>query len=78
MDIFAEVHKHINGHSPGYMSDLLVLNSDIYNQNNWNSSLNSALTSSVKPSVGEGAGGGGAYVWGKGNKTVECSAKFFN
>ena len=57
------------------MSDLLVLNSDINNQHNWNSSLNSALTSSVKPSVGEG---GGAYFWCKGNKTVECSAKFFN
>ena len=56
MDIFAEVHKHINGYSPGYMSDLLVLNSDINNQNNWNSSLNSALTSSVKASVGEGGG----------------------
>ena len=34
MDIFAEVHKHINEHSPGYMSDLLVLNSDINNQHN--------------------------------------------
>ena len=32
MDIFVDVHKHINGHSPGYMSDLLLLNSDINNQ----------------------------------------------
>ena len=40
MDFFVEAHKHINGHSPGYMSDLLVLNSDINIQNNRNSSLN--------------------------------------
>jgi len=34
------VDKRINGHSPGYMSDLLVLNSDINDRNNRNSPLN--------------------------------------
>ena len=77
MHIFVDVHKHINGHSPGYMSDLLVLNSDINNQNNRNSSLN-LVCPHFKRETECGGRGGGAYFWCKGNKTVECSAKFFN
>ena len=40
MNICVQVHKRINGLSPGYISDLLVLNSDINERNNRNSSLN--------------------------------------
>ena len=40
VNICVQVHKRINGRSPGYMSDLLVLNSDINERNNRNSSLN--------------------------------------
>ena len=40
MNICVQVHKRINGRNPGYMSDLLVLNSDINERNNRNSSLN--------------------------------------
>ena len=40
VNICVQVHKRINGHSPGYMSDLLVLNSDINDRNNRNSPLN--------------------------------------
>ena len=78
VDIFVEVHKHINGHSPGYMSDLLVLNSDINDQNNRNSSLNLVCPHFKRETECGGRGGRGAYFWCKGNKTVECSAKFFN
>ena len=40
VNICVRVHKRINVRSPGYMSDLLVLNSDINERNNRNSSLN--------------------------------------
>ena len=41
MNICVQVHKSINGRSPGYMRDLLVLNSDILNErNSTNNSLN--------------------------------------
>ena len=40
VNICVQVHKRINVRSPGYMSDLLVLNSDINERNNRNSSLN--------------------------------------
>ena len=41
VNICVQVHKSINGRSPGYMRDLLVLNSDILNErNNTNNSLN--------------------------------------
>ena len=59
MDIFAEVHKHINGHSPGYMSDLLVLNSDINDQNNRNGSLNLVCPHFKRETECGGRGGGG-------------------
>ena len=60
------------------MSDLLVLNSDINDQNNRNSSLNLVCPHFKRETECGGRGGGGAYFWCKGNKTVECSAKFFN
>ena len=59
VDIFVEVHKHINGHSPGYMSDLLVLNSDINDQNNRNSSLNLVCPHFKRETECGGRGGGG-------------------
>ena len=40
VNIFVQVHKGINVRSPGYMSDLLVSNSDINERNNRNDSLN--------------------------------------
>ena len=40
MNILVQVHKRINVRSPGYMSDLLVSNSDINERNNRNDSLN--------------------------------------
>ena len=40
VNICVQVHKRMNGRSPGYMSDLLVLNSDINEPNNRNDSLN--------------------------------------
>ena len=57
--IFVEVHKHINGHSPGYMSDLLVLNSDINDQNNRNGSLNLVCPHFKRETECGGRGGGG-------------------
>ena len=60
MDFFVEAHKHINGHSPGYMSDLLVLNSDINIQNNRNSSLN-LVCPCFKHETELGGGGGHTF-----------------
>ena len=73
MNICVQVHKRINGRSPGYMSDLLVLNSYINERNNRNSSLNLVFPGFMR----ETEGGGGTYVCCEGNKIVECSAKFF-
>ena len=72
MNVCVQVHKRINGRSPGYMSDLLVLNSDINERNNRNSSLNLVFPGFMRETEG-----GGTYVWCEGNKIVECSAKFF-
>ena len=74
MNVCVQVHKRINGRSPGYMSDLLVLNSDINERNNRNSSLNLVFPGFMRETEG---GRGGTYVWCEGNKIVECSAKFF-
>ena len=40
MNICVQVHKRINVRSPGYMSHLFVLNSDINERNTRNDSLN--------------------------------------
>ena len=61
MDIFVEVHKHINRHSPEYMSHLLVLNSDINNQNNRNSSLNLVCPHFKHETECGGKGGGRTF-----------------
>ena len=63
LDIFVQVHKHINGHSPGYMSHLLVLNSDINNQNNRNtgSSLNLVCPHFKRETECGGRGGGRTF-----------------
>ena len=53
------------------MSDLLVLNSDITERNNRNSSLNLVCPGFKRETVG------GTYIWCEGNKIVEWSAKFF-
>ena len=60
----------------GYMSDLLVLNSDINERNNRNSSLNLVCPGFKRETEG-GGGGGGTYIWCEGNKIVECTTKFF-
>ena len=74
MNICVQVHKSINGRSPSYMRDLLVLNSDILNErNNTNNSLN-LLCPRCKRETG---GGGKTYISCEGNEIVEYSAKFF-
>ena len=65
MNICVQVHKRINVRSPGYMSDLLVFNSDILNErNNRNSSLNLLVCLCFKREIE----GGGTYVWCECNK----------
>ena len=49
-----------------------MLNSDINERNNRNSSLNLVFPGFMRETEG-----GGTYVWCEGNKIVECSAKFF-
>ena len=56
MNICVQVHKRINGRSPGYMSDLLVLNSDINDRNNRNNSLNLVCPRFKRETVGGGGG----------------------
>ena len=75
MNICIQVHKRINVRSPGYMSDLLVLNSDINERNNRNNSLNLVCPRFKREIDGSGVGWGGRTF--EGNKIVECSAKFF-
>ena len=55
VNICVQVHKRSNVRSPGYMSDLLVLNSDINERNNRNNSLN-LLCPPFKREI-EGGGG---------------------
>ena len=59
MNVCVQVHKRINGRSPGYMSDLLVLNSDINERNNRNSSLNLVFPGFMRET--EGGGGGPTF-----------------
>ena len=59
MNIFVQVHKRINVRSPGYMSDLLVLNSDINERNNRNSSLNLLVCPRFQRETERGGGKGG-------------------
>ena len=54
MNICVQVHKRINGRGPGYMSDLLVLNSDINERNNRNSSLNLVFPGFMRETEGGG------------------------
>ena len=67
VNICVQVHKRINGRSPGYMSDLLVLNSDINERNNRNNSLNLVCPRFKRETVGWGGGGRGdiQLVWGQ-------------
>ena len=58
MNICVQVHKRINVRSPGYMSDLLVSNSDINERNNRNNSLNLVCPRFKRETVGRGEGGG--------------------
>ena len=76
VDVCVQVHKRINGCSPGYVIVLLVFNSDINNRKTEIAPLTwSVFTLSVKLK----GGGGGVYFWCKDDKIVEyCSAKFFN
>ena len=59
LNICVQVHKRINVRSPGYMSDLLVLNWDINDRNNRNNSLNLVCPRFKGETVGWGSGGGG-------------------
>ena len=77
MNVCAQVHKRIrriNVRRQGYKSDLLLLNSDINERNNRKSCLNLVFPR-LKCEIERG--GGGAYIWCEGNKTVESRAKFF-
>ena len=56
-NICVQVHKRIYVRSPGYMSDLFVLNSDINERNNRNSSLNLVCPRFEREIEKEGAGG---------------------
>ena len=56
VNICVQVHKRINVCSPGYMGDLLVLNSDINDQNNRNTSLNLVCPRFKRETVGGGGG----------------------
>ena len=56
VNICVQVHKRINGRGPGYMNDLLVLNSDINDRNN---SLNLVCHRFKRETVGGGGEGGG-------------------
>ena len=56
VNICVQVHKRINGRGPGYMSDLLVLNSDINDRNN---SLNLVCHRFKRETVGGGREAGG-------------------
>ena len=79
LNICVQVHKRINVRSPGYMSDLLVLNWDINDRNNRNNSLNLNCPRFKGETVGGGGGGGGGvertYSWCEGNK-IECVHSF--
>ena len=57
MNICVQVHKRINVRSPGYMSHLFVLNSDINEGNTRNDSLN-LVCPRFKREIEEGGGGG--------------------
>ena len=59
VNICVQVYKRINVRSPGYMSDLLVLNSDINERNNRNNSLN-LVCPRLKRQIEAGGGGRGA------------------
>ena len=76
VNICVQIHKRINGRSPGYISNLLVLNSDNNERNNRNSSLNSVFPR-LRREIEVGGGGGRTFGHGEGNKIVECSPKFF-
>ena len=85
VNICIQVHKRINGRSPGYMSDLLVLNWDINERNNRNNSLNLVCPRFNLETVGGGEGGEGIQlVWGQQDsgilpnslKRIECGHSF--
>ena len=58
VNICIHVHKRINGHSPSYINDLLVLNSNINDRNSRNSSLHLVCP----PFERETEGGGGVHI----------------
>ena len=63
VNICVKIHKRINGRSPGYISNLLVLNSDNNERNNRNSSLNLVFPRLRREiEVGGGGGGGDAHL----------------
>ena len=63
MNICFQVHKRINVRSPGYMSDLLVLNSDINERNNRKNSFNLVCPRFKRETVGGGGGEHTVGVW---------------
>ena len=60
VNIFVQVHKRINVRSLGYMSDLLVSNSDINERNNRNDSLN-LVCPRFKREIDRVGGGGHSF-----------------
>ena len=74
MNICVQVHKRIYVRSPGYMSDLLVSNSDINERNNRNDSLN-LVSLSVKSMGGHSFGVWAIRLWNAVSnslKMIEC------
>ena len=66
VNIFVQVHKRINVRSLGYMSDLLVSNSDINERNNRNDSLNLVCPRFKHEIEGGGRQNGDIHlVWGQ-------------
>ena len=84
MNILVQVHKRINVRSPGYMSDLLVSDSDINERNNRNDSLN-LVCPRFKREIDRVGGGGHSFgvrairLWNAVSnslKKIECVHSF--
>ena len=85
VNICVQVHKRVYVRSPGYMSDLLVLNSDINERNNRNSSLNLVCPGFKRETEGGGGEGGRTFgvratrLWNalpNSLKKIECVDSF--
>ena len=81
VNICIQVHNRINGHSPSYTNDLLVLNSDINDRNSRNSSLNLVCPRFKRETEGDVRtfSGRSARLWNaipNSLKKIECVLSF--